>query len=71
MENIRNSNNEWEEILKDKVKEANKEKQKAEEELCELKVNYKAKLGKAKEESMKKMDEMMKEMEKSNKQILQ
>lgn len=71
LENIRNSNNEWEEVLKDKVREVNKEKQKLEEEICEIKVHYKNKLSKAKQESVRKMEDILTEKEKNSKQMLQ
>ena len=41
LEGMRNSNNEWEEILKNKNRELQKEKQSLEEELSEAKLHFK------------------------------
>lgn len=52
---MRLANEEWENVLREKSKEANREKQKVEDELAECKLNFKLKLKGMKDESAKKI----------------
>lgn len=55
LEGVRNCNQEWEELLRGKLKEAQKEKQQLEEEIAELKLSAREKLKRMKEENGKKI----------------
>lgn len=63
LEGIRNCNNSWEEMLKDKLKEAQKEKQAIEEEYSDYKLTVKEKLKKQKEDLNKKVLQITEEKE--------
>jgi len=63
LEGIRLSSCEWEELLRAKLQEAQKDKQAIEEEMSEYKINAKEKLRKQKEDFGKKIAQVNDQME--------
>lgn len=63
LEGIRKSSCEWEDLLRIKLQEAQKDKQAIEEELSDFKINSKEKLRKQKEDFGKKIAQMSEQIE--------